>query len=85
MELRQLTTVLFTFVAWTFSCAQTNVSDSPKNDSLQLNIALKDTSKNKQVLPPGSLQPSPDALDSKVDYHARDSMRFDLKAKKIFL
>ena len=85
MELRQLTTVLFTFVAWVFSYAQSNVIDSPKNDSLQLNIASKDTSKNKKELPPGSLQPSPDALDSKVDYHARDSMRFDLKAKKIFL
>ena len=80
VELRQLTTVLFTFVAWVFTHAQSGVVDSPKNDSLQLNIASKDTSKNKQDLPPGSLKPSPDALDSKVDYHARDSMRFDLKA-----
>ncbi len=85
VELRQLTTVLFTFVAWIFSYAQSNMVDSPKNDSLKLNIASIDTSKNKQDLPPGSLKPSPDALDSKVDYHARDSMRFDLKAKKIFL
>ncbi len=33
----------------------------------------------------GSLVKSPDALDSKVEYKARDSMRFALKEKKIYL
>jgi lipopolysaccharide assembly outer membrane protein LptD (OstA) len=52
-----------------------------KGDSLQLPKDSVQTDSLKQ----GSLAESPDALDSKVEYKARDSMRFALKEKKIYL
>lgn len=68
--------------------AQVNEINAGKPDSLQVSIPLlpADSGKVKQdSLPPGHLKSSPDALDAKVVYSARDSMRFDLKEKKIYL
>ncbi len=81
IALRHLTTVLFTVVAFASLLVQSAVLNAQVPDSLP----VADTSKKVIALPPGSLPPSPDALDSKVEYKARDSMRFDLKQKKIFL
>ena len=83
--LRHLTTVLFTVVAFAGTRAQAPVVNAPMADSLRISLPVADTSVKTKPLPPGSLPPSPDALDSKVDYKARDSMRFDLIRKKIFL
>ncbi|MFM2285444.1 MAG: hypothetical protein RLZZ543_941 [Bacteroidota bacterium] len=65
--------------------AQATVVNATVPDSLRASITAKDTTVKSKPLPPGSLQPSPDGLDSRVDYSARDSMRFDLKEKKIYL
>lgn len=83
--LRHLTTVLFTVFLGMSSWAQTpdrNVVDADSLLALQLK---EDTVRKSGSLPPGTLPPSDDALDSRVEYKARDSMRFDLKLKKIFL
>jgi lipopolysaccharide assembly outer membrane protein LptD (OstA) len=83
--LRHLTTVLFTVFIGVSSWAQTPDRNVVDADSLLALKLKEDTLRKSGSLPPGSLQPSDDALDSRVEYKARDSMRFDLKLKKIFL
>lgn len=64
--------------AGTLNAQNINVSDA---DTLQAATDSLSSDSTVKVL----LVPSPDALDSKVEYKARDSMRFALKEKKIYL
>jgi len=73
--LYQLTTVLFTLLfAQIHLYAQQD--NALKSDSLQIAV---------DSLPPGTLRTGKGSLDKEVIYSARDSMRFDLGGKRIYL
>lgn len=81
---RHLTTVLFTLLLLWKASAFAQTTNGLANDSLLLSQTPPDSSRTDSLTVP-LLRESSDALDSKVEYKARDSMRFDLKAKKIYL
>jgi len=89
--LQHLTTVLFTIFGGTNVSAQVLENNALMSKTLSVETQLtpdsskKDTSKTIKKLEVGQLPASSDALDSKVDYQASDSMRFDMKSKKIYL
>jgi len=81
VTIKQLTTVLFTLLVVGSAYLNAQSINVSTGDSLQL---ARDSVQT-DSLKVGSLVKSPDALDSKVEYKARDSMRFALKEKKIYL
>ena len=83
--LSHLTTVLFTFIFAVCGIAQLPVSNAEPADSLHYSVEKSADTTKTDTLKLGELPVSPDALDSKVDYTARDSIRFDLQEKKIYL
>ena len=75
MALRHLTTVLFTFLCL---CSDAGYAQ-PKN------VAASDSLLAADSLRVPLLKASKDGLDAQVKYKSRDSMRFDLSQKKIYL
>ena len=62
------------------SVFSTSAQDTPSiNDSLNINIVDSTTQ------PVSTIEMSPDAITSKVKYQATDSIRMDLKKKKVYL
>ena len=88
---QHLTTVLFTIFVYQIAFAQVLDNNALPVTSLSLDETKNtdtirtDSLKSKKILKLGELPVSKDGLDSKVDYSATDSMRFDMKSRKIFL
>lgn len=81
---KHLTTGLFTVFTVVSGLAQEPLNT--RVDTVKTTVLRPDSNiKPAKNLLPGQLKPSPDALSSKVAYSARDSIRFDLQARKLFL
>ncbi len=78
---RHLTTVLFTLLLFILGQLDAQIKNELNTDSLSLATDSLGADSVKVV----GLPTSKDALDSKVEYKARDSMRFSLDGKKIYL